>query len=128
MNVSDLLARPWSDMHCGEAVVEGLQRLGMAEAALYVPADQSAAARVVEALEGGAPEGRWGFVSYEAHRAQVGNLIVADGPEGAEDVYHVSLVIAPGMTLTSSRRHGVHCVPLAKTRNVRGVYRWEPAA
>lgn len=126
MRYSDLLGKPWKEMHCGQVVIEGLRRMDMADAALYVPADQEAAARVVEALGDEGRHGRWTFVSDEAHQGKPGDLIVADGPDSGDDTYHVSLVISPGITLTSSRRHGVHCIKAERGQCVRGVYRWEP--
>jgi cell wall-associated NlpC family hydrolase len=124
MKYSDLLARPWAEMNCGEVVAEGLRRLGMTKAAEHIPVDQAAAARVLR--NDGRTGGWFRFAEPDMkHWASPGDLVVADGP-GGSDVYHVSLVLEGGQTLTSTERHGVHCVPVMRTHGVRAIYRWSP--
>lgn len=124
MKYSDLLGRAWEKMNCGEVVVEGLRRMGMEDAAEYVPVDQKSAAR---AMQGDGSVGAWFMVAEPdmRHYAEEGDLVVSDGPD-ADDVYHVALVLAGGQTLTSSKGHGVHCWPVMKTEGVRAIYRWKP--
>ncbi len=130
MNYTDLLGKAWEDMHCGEVVVEGLRRYGMERAALYVPADQDAAAQLVTSLERDSGVGAWMLVATPSmkHCACECDVIVSDGPRDQDGQYHVSLMLkeTTGLVLTSSKRHGVHCVPLARLQGVRGIYRWLP--
>jgi hypothetical protein len=114
---SDLLGTPWSELNCGEVVAEGLNRMGLQKASQAVPTDQQTAANLVAANFG-----HWQFVSYDVRDAQVGDLILSDGPE--QDL-HVSLVIEPRRALTSAKRVGVYAPPISRITQVRGVYRFD---
>lgn len=125
---SDLLGRPWEEMHCGDTAVEGLRRMGMADAALHVPIDQEAAAAAIKAVErtGDSP-GDWVCIGYETGTAGPGDLVVTDGQGDGE--YGVALVLREGLALTSTKKHGVHAPPLSRfARQVRGVFRWRARA
>jgi len=118
MKYTDLLGTSYEQMNCGEVAAEGLRRLGLEEAAAALPTDQTSAARLAARAYG-----EWLFVSHDVGQAQVGDVIVSDGPD---DGLHVSLVITPKRALTSARKCGVYAPPVNRITAVRGVHRFTP--
>lgn len=112
---TDLLQKPWSDMNCGEAVVEGLRRQGQHRASLHVPTDPVSAARCVAS-----GFYRWDRVGSETCNAIPGDLIVSEGEMG----WHVSLCVNRQYVLTSHKRQGVRMMRIGAISDIEGVYRW----
>jgi hypothetical protein len=122
MNYVDMLGRPYSEVHCGQAVAEGLRRLGMADAARTVPeSDQEAAERVSELrLE---DPGSWERIGDETHQAsREGDIVMLRRPGGKTGI---ALFLGDDLFLTSTMAQGVVATPSRRLpRGCLGVYRW----
>jgi hypothetical protein len=123
LRFDDLFSLSWEEMNCGQAVAEGLRRLGMMEAADHIPTDQETGARLIAAVVG--EGGPWALVGEEGCAARrVGDVISFETDGG----WHVSVVVDGTYVLSSSKGRGPYLIRRARLRGVTGVYRWEGAA